>query len=301
MRWVCLLVSVVLPLVVAGCHRDLENRDDKVQQKTDHAIGNVPHAENSSAAEISHPDGASQAWWSRVQRVLAEGEYQVSENGQGLQAPNRAHNLRTYFEPTGIRVHDRTASGSPELAGFSLAGMGRGTELAPVAAGAVTHAGTRVEIQRPGVTEWYKNSPLGLEQGFTLAAPMEGEGPVVLELAVEHAKASLRGQSIELATDTGRRLNYGKLIANDANGRTLASRLEAPSPQRVQLIVEDAGAVYPLVIDPLLTGTADLILESNDPDVNGFDAAAFGGTVASAGDVNGDGFGDLIVGARGWG
>ena len=300
MRWFRLLMLVVLPLATARCHGDLESRDDRVQQKTDHAIGKVPHAENSSAAEISLPDGASQDWWGSVQRGLAEGEYQVSKNGPGLQAPNRAHNLRTYFGPTGIRVHDRTAVGSPELASFSLVGMGRGDELAPVAAGTVAHARTRVEIQRPGVIEWYKNSPLGLEQGFTLAAPMEGEGPVVLEIAVEHAKASLRGQSVELATDTGRRLNYGKLIASDADGMILASRLEVPSPQRVQLIVEDAGANYPLIIDPLLTRVADSVLQSNHPDIFGFDAAAFGGSVAIAGDVNGDGFDDVIVGARGF-
>jgi|GEM_PF-1516675 len=239
-------------------------------------------------------------WWKNVQRNLAKYEYYPSESGKGLQAPNRAHNLRTYFDSTGIRLQDRTAVGSPELAGLSLVGIGRGDVLAPVEAGTVTHAGARVEIQRSGVIEWYENSPRGLEQGFTLAAPMEGEGPVVLELAVEHAKASLRGQSIELATDAGRRLNYGNLIARDANGLILASRLEVPSPQRMQLIVEDAGAAYPVVIDPLITGTADAILESNQPDIGGFDAAAFGGTVAIAGDVNGDGFDDVIVGARGW-
>ena len=254
----------------------------------------------SAAPGSEYPGVPDPDWLSQVQRTLAEHEYHASENGQGLQAPNRAHNLRTFFEPTGIRLHDRTALGSPELAGLSLVGIGRGDALAPVESGTVTHAGARVEIQRPGIIEWYKNSPLGLEQGFTLAAPMKGEGPVVLELAVEHAKASLRGQSIELITDAGRRLSYGKLIATDANGLTLAARLETPSPRRVQLIVDDIGATYPVVIDPLITGTADAILESNQPANGGFDAAAFGGDVAIAGDVNGDGFDDVVVGARGW-
>ena len=55
---------------------------------------------------------------------LAQREYRASENGEGLQAPNRAHNLRTYFGSSGIRVHDRTADGSPELLRLSLAGVG---------------------------------------------------------------------------------------------------------------------------------------------------------------------------------
>ena len=246
------------------------------------------------------PGDASEDCWSSVPRGPVERDYHVSENGKGLQAPNRTHNLRTYFDPTGVRLHDRTAAREPTLVGLSLVGMGRGAELEPVESGTVTYARARVEIRRPGIIEWYENSPLGLEQGFTLAASMEGEGPVVLELAVEHATARLCGQSIELATDAGRLLNYGKLIATDANGLILASRLEVPSPHRVRLIVEDTGAAYPVVIDPLITATADALLESNQPDIGGFDAAAFGGAVAIAGDVNGDGFDDVIVGARGW-
>ena len=49
-------------------------------------------------AKTPLPGGASQDWWNRVQRGLTECEYHASENGEGLQAPNRAHNLRTYFE-----------------------------------------------------------------------------------------------------------------------------------------------------------------------------------------------------------
>jgi len=44
----------------------------------------------------------------------------------------------------GIRVHDRTAPGRPELLGLCLAELGRAGSLAPVEAGVVAHEGDRV-------------------------------------------------------------------------------------------------------------------------------------------------------------
>ena len=60
----------------------------------------------------------------QVQRHLTEREYWASENARGLQAPNRAHRLRTYFEPDGIRVVDREDPESPELLGAALRRLG---------------------------------------------------------------------------------------------------------------------------------------------------------------------------------
>ena len=99
-----------------------------------------------------------------MQQGLAAHEYRPSKNIQGLQAPNRAHNLRTYFDGSGIRVYDRTAAEAPQLVGLSLIGLGRGDAVAPVSAGTMGDTTARVEIVRPGVIEWYENSPAGLEQ-----------------------------------------------------------------------------------------------------------------------------------------
>ncbi|MFQ5512477.1 MAG: hypothetical protein ACE5EO_11585 [Candidatus Krumholzibacteriia bacterium] len=245
-------------------------------------------------------EGLDRDWRKRIHRGLSAKEYHPGNSHRGLQASNRAHNLRTYFEPTGIRLQDRTAPGSPELTALSLAVMGRGDRLDPITRGHVARDGARVEIRRAGVVEWYENSAQGLEQGFTIEKQPEGKGPLVLELAVEGADAVLRGGSVVLTTEPGRRLRYGGLIAEDAAGRTLASRLEVPDPGRIRLVVEDEGASYPLVIDPLLTAVPDTMLESDQPDPAGFKPAAFGGSVSGAGDVNGDGFEDVVVSAPGW-
>src|SRR5205814_401512 len=151
------------------------------------------------------------------------------------QAPNRAHNLRTYFEKTGIRVHDRTAEGSPELLRLTLSRVGRGEAVTPVEPGAapVTNE-NRVEIDRPGMVEWYVNSAAGLEQGFTLNERAKGDGPLVVELAAEGAHTSLVGGAIVF--DTGnRKLRYGALAATDADEVALAAHFELAG-DRVRIV-----------------------------------------------------------------
>jgi hypothetical protein len=58
----------------------------------------------------------------------------------------------------------------------------------------------------------------------------------------------------------------------------------------VRLVVEDEGAILPIMVDPVVT-TVHWMAEGDQA------GAGFGYSVASAGDVNGDGFGDVIVGA----
>ncbi len=58
----------------------------------------------------------------------------------------------------------------------------------------------------------------------------------------------------------------------------------------VAIVIEDDGAAYPLTIDPLLTSPV-WTAESDQA------FTRFGRVVATAGDVNGDGYSDVIVGA----
>jgi hypothetical protein len=240
------------------------------------------------AAAVMDPETA---WLDAARRRISLREYRASENAVGLQAPSRRHALRTYFEPTGIRVVDRVAEGSPQLLALRLEHMGRANSLAPVAPGEVASDGARVEIRRGSLLEWYVNSPAGLEQGFTLSKRTEGEGPLVLDLSLEGAKASWSGESVRIVTATGRKLAYGQLKAVDALGTPLPVELSVPSARRLQLRVDDTRAVYPVVIDPLLTADADTLLESDQA------TARLGFSVAGAGDVNGDGYADVIIGA----
>jgi hypothetical protein len=179
----------------------------------------------------------------RARETIEAREYHASRTDRGLQAPNRAHALRTWFTPTGIQLQEREAG--TELLGLQLNGRRPRHELAPVAAGQVSSAGARVEIARAGLLEWFENSHEGLEHGFTLAQRPAGDGDLVLELALENGSARLRGDDVVLTAETGRKLGYAHLAARDAAGRALASRFEIADTGRVRIAVADAGASYP--------------------------------------------------------
>ncbi len=252
------------------------------------------------STEVEPPEGVNGFWWASVCRAIAEAEYHATLAGNRYQAPNRAHGLRTYFGPEGIDVVERTIQERPSLFHLSLSEMGRGEHMTPVGSGVLSAEGGRVEIRRPQLVEWYENSVLGLEQGFTLEQRPDGEGLLILELELCSAEAVLRGESVLLTTECGRCLSYGSLFALDRGGDALPSHIEVPSTDRIRLVIDDSGAEYPLVIDPLITGTPDAVLESNVPWSGSFDSTLFGYSVSAAGDVNGDGFGDIVIGASGF-
>ena len=92
-----------------------------------------------------------------------------------------------------------------------------------------------------------------MEQGFTLGERPEGEGALVVALAVEgDLKPRLESaDAVVLERGGWAVLRYGGLKAWDARGRMLASRMEVRGSE-VCLAVEDSGAAYPVTIDPWL-------------------------------------------------
>ncbi len=238
---------------------------------------------------------ADRGWLGLAQQHILDREYHASWNGQGLQAPNRANNLRIYFDTCGIGVMDRIGSDGSELLHLTLVGLTRGSEDVSdcdlLVNPSMLNSGNRVEIRRGGLTEWFVNSPNGLEHGFVLPSRPSGAGELRLTLEVSAARAEMEGDHVLLSSPGGRKLKYSDLYVVDAEGRDVLATLDVPDPGTIQILISDLDAAYPLTIDPILTSTADTIVESDQVE------ASMGDSVSGAGDVNGDGYADVIVGA----
>lgn len=175
--------------------------------------------------------------------------YHARPTGRGYRAANPAHGLEAEWTAEGVAVGMDGLHWQVRLAGW---GYSKAWQAVPPVAPQA--AGNRVEYRRGPLTEWYVNGPLGLEQGFTLQeAPgtQPGGAPLTLALAQAgdlHARPDGAGLALVRADGTTL-LRYAGLAAQDSKGRLLPAWLELEG-ERVLLRVDDAGAQYPLVVDP---------------------------------------------------
>jgi hypothetical protein len=295
------------------------------------APGPASKAEHNIPA-VATVAGGDADWWPTVQEQIRRSEYYVTWQEQtyledvsaAYQAPNRAQNLRTYFTPDGPiiipRVWPDKVDAPPWRWEIRLVAWGREGALQSASRAVLEVQDNLIGYQRQAVSadptatnlpsafepssgqnliERYRNEKEGIEQGFTLLSPPPGRhaeqplqlgltlgGDLIPEILQDGAAAKFR------SPDGTAGLRFGSLTAMDATGRLLPAWLSLQG-STLTLFIDDTAAVYPIQIDSTITGLAD------DPDWAvgiGQAGAQFGMRVATAGDVNRDGFSDVIVG-----
>jgi len=230
------------------------------------------------------------------------------DTGSGYLGVSHEQNLRAWFGEDGVTVQPTLPPEKLDQAWITalhLKACGYGlqlSEVSPIVSRQVKE--NRIEYHRSaqrsdvrsqtyaeGIVEWYENKAGGIEQGFTLSQPPERSNLILPNeplRVVMSVSGDLRAQlvddglKIELVDEKGKgALGYSKLVALDADGKRLPARMETSAEGReIALIVEDAAARYPIVIDPFIS-SLEQKLRSDIPQVD----ARFGTAVAIDGNL----------------
>lgn len=235
------------------------------------------------------PAGLTAAEWDGIQAQLAADRYRPrAADAGGYLAANPAHGWRIGYNPDGATT--LTGDGTWDW-GLRLTGYGYGLNRNPVdhPTGLTTTQETLTYRWDANLSEWWINSPNGLEQGFTLQQRPDGaasdEALTVAMAVYGDLTPQQRGDGIAFTDDAGTTiLTYNKLHVTDAAGQVIPAHF-AVTGNQLQVFVDDAAAVYPLTIDPLVQQA--YLKASNTGQWD-----AFGDAVAIDGDT-------LVVGAYG--
>ena len=179
-----------------------------------------------------------------------------------------------------LRASGLQANGNGLAWRLALSGFGRGEQIASLPEAEIPQTASRLEYRRGALTEWYRDTALGLEQGFTIHQAPRGAGPLVLQLDLSTDLAGAPdadGRGLSFAAPDGQTLRYDHLRTWDASGAQLETKLVYARGQII-LRVNDEGAAYPLTIDPLIYVEQKVIASGAANDNFGYSVALDGDT-----------------------
>lgn len=145
--------------------------------------------------------------------------------------------------------------------------------------------GTGLVFVGPGITEWWRPMRDGVEQGWTIDGSPPGDGPLIVDVDASGI-AMPNGPDLLLSSPSGAGAwTVSGLRCWDADARALSCSFSS-TPTGFRVAVDDARARYPVTIDPLYRDP-DLLFED--------EGGTFGHLAVGGGDVNGDGYADILV------
>ena len=264
------------------------------------------------AAGLTSP-AAQDDWVATAAHRIRRSEYDVTFQPEsmipghpgGLQAVNRRQDLRAYFLPEGIDLI-RRSSGAPSFA-FHLSlreirGAGGVEQVGPPPG--LLPDGRFVHYSRGPIIESYENREEGIQATLELAGAAQGSaGQVVFDLATDlEPVAAADGSAVSFYRGGEAQIEIRLLRASESPGAEVPAKLTAQAGS-LAIAYGPASGESSVQIHFALTGsgsalsghglstTPDWMAEGDQSD------ASFGWSVSTAGDVNGDGFSDVVVSA----